>query len=33
VKVIVIDRPGTPRQHIDLCGGPLRKAVAECEGT
>lgn len=31
VRVIVVDRPGTDRQHIDLCGGPLRKAKALCE--
>lgn len=30
VNVIVVERKGTPRQHIDLCGGPLRKAVAMC---
>ncbi len=26
VNVVFIDKHGTPRQHIDLCGGPLRKA-------
>ena len=26
VKVILVEHPGTPRQHIDLCGIPLRKA-------
>lgn len=31
VRVVYIDREGTPRQHLDLCGGPLRKAIAECE--
>lgn len=31
VKVIYIDRDGTDRQHIDLCGAPLRKALALCE--
>ncbi len=31
VRVIKIDRPGTDRQHIDLCGAPLRKALSECE--
>lgn len=30
VKVILVERPGTPRQHIDLCGLPLRRAVNEC---
>lgn len=28
VKVVVVDRDGTDRQHVDLCGAPLRKAVA-----
>jgi hypothetical protein len=32
VRVIYVDREGTPRQHIDLCGGPLKKAIAMCEG-
>jgi hypothetical protein len=31
VRVIAIDRRGQPGQHIDLCGGPMRKALAECE--
>lgn len=26
VKVVVIDRPGTDRQHVDLCGRPLANA-------
>lgn len=30
VRVIKVDREGTPMQHIDLCGGPLRKAKALC---
>lgn len=30
VRVIVVEHQGTPRQHVDLCGGPLRKALAEC---
>lgn len=29
VRVIRIEREGTPRQHIDLCGAPLRKALLE----
>lgn len=29
VRVVVIDRPGTDRQHIDMCGAPLRKLLAE----
>lgn len=28
VNVVVVEHPGTPRQHIDLCGGPLKKAKA-----
>jgi hypothetical protein len=28
VKVILVERRGQPSQHIDLCSGPLRKAVA-----
>lgn len=31
VKVIYVDNEGTERQHIDLCGGPLRKAILLCE--
>lgn len=31
VRVVYVDRKGTDRQHIDLCAGPLRKAVAMCE--
>lgn len=31
VRVIVVERRGEPGQHIDLCGAPLRKAVALCE--
>ena len=31
VKVVYVDRDGTDRQHVDLCGAPLRKAVARCE--
>lgn len=31
VRVVYVDRAGTPRQHIDLCGTPLRKAKAMCE--
>lgn len=32
VRVVVIDRVGTDRQHVDLCGQPLIRALAECEG-
>lgn len=28
VRVIHIDKEDTPRQHIDLCGAPLRKVRA-----
>ncbi len=31
VQVIVIEHRGTPRQHIDLCSGPLRRAVEWAE--
>lgn len=31
VKVVHIDRDGTPRQHIDLCAGPLRAAYTRLE--
>jgi len=30
VRVVVADRVGTPSQHIDLCAGPLERALAEC---
>lgn len=33
VRVIRVEREGTDKQHIDLCGGPLRKALAMCEGS
>ena len=29
VRRVVVSRRGQPQQHVDLCGGPLRKAVAE----
>jgi hypothetical protein len=28
VKVILVEHRGQPDQHIDLCAGPLRKAIA-----
>lgn len=28
VRVIFVDRSGTTRQHIDLCGRPLERALA-----
>lgn len=31
VKVIKLEREGEPRQHIDLCGAPLRKLLAEAK--
>lgn len=31
VRKRVISRYGTPMQHIDLCGRPLERAVAEAE--
>lgn len=31
VRVVVIEREGTTRQHIDLCGKPLARALAMCE--
>lgn len=29
VRVVFVDRDGTDRQHIDLCGAPLKKAIRE----
>jgi hypothetical protein len=31
VRVILIEREGCPKQHIDLCGAPLKKAIKLCE--
>ena len=31
VRKIVVDRPGEPAQHVDLCGLPLSRALAECD--
>lgn len=31
VRVVYLDREGTDRQHVDLCGGPLRRALALCD--
>lgn len=31
VSVVYLDREGTPRQYVDLCGGPLRRALELCE--
>lgn len=30
VNVIFIDGEGTSRQHIDLCGSPLKRALVRC---
>jgi hypothetical protein len=30
VRIIVVEHPGTRGQHVDLCGGPLRRALALC---
>lgn len=31
IKRIVIDRKGTRKQHVDICGAPLRNAKLLCE--
>lgn len=31
VNIILVEREGTPNQHIDLCGKPLKKAIALCK--
>ncbi len=31
VRVIKVCRPGEPQQHVDLCGGPLMKAMHEAQ--
>jgi len=31
VRRVVVSREGHPYQHIDLCGAPLRRALAEAE--
>jgi hypothetical protein len=31
VRVILVERRGTIAQHIDLCSGPLRRALKMCE--
>lgn len=30
VRRVFVDRRGQRGQHVDLCGGPLDKALAEC---
>lgn len=32
VRVIFVDRAGTPQQHIDLCGRPLERALEVASG-
>lgn len=29
VRVVVVEHAGTPRQHVDLCGRPLARAIEE----
>jgi len=31
VRIIKVERGGTPRQHIDLCGKPLERACVLCQ--
>ena len=31
VNIIRVEKPGTPRQHIDLCGRPLERAKLMCD--
>lgn len=31
VERVVVERKGTHLQHVDLCGGPLKRAIARCE--
>lgn len=33
VNRVVVEHAGTPRQHVDLCGKPLQKAIAEAQGS
>ena len=33
VRIVKIDRPATASQHVDLCGRPLEKLLAELEAT
>jgi len=30
VRVVCVHRPGEPRQHVDLCGKPLGRAIKQC---
>jgi hypothetical protein len=29
VRVVRVEREGTDKQHVDLCGAPLRKAISQ----
>lgn len=31
VRIVVVEHRGEPGQHVDLCAGPLRKALAMCK--
>lgn len=31
VRVMKVEREGTPSQHIDLCGRPLKRAIELCD--
>jgi hypothetical protein len=31
VSFIVVEHPGKPGQHVDLCGAPLQKAIKNAE--
>ncbi len=31
VRIVHVEREGTPKQHVDLCGKPLQRAIDSCE--
>jgi hypothetical protein len=31
VRKVLVESEGTSRQHVDLCAGPLRKALEQCK--
>ncbi|MEN6550033.1 MAG: hypothetical protein ABFE07_28660 [Armatimonadia bacterium] len=31
IRILLVHRPGELSQHVDLVGGPLRKAMKECQ--
>ena len=31
VRVVVVERRGTDRQHVDLCGRPLERLIAQAD--